>query len=344
MNHKLLFEVSWEVCNKVGGIYTVITSKLEQATAAFGKNYFLIGPLLDSNPGFVESNSASMLTIKHKLDHLGILAKVGYWDLPEKPAVILVPPSIVDKDKILFELWEEYGVDSMTGGWDYIEPVSFANHAGRVIEAISDIYDDLETIAHFHEWMTGSGLLYLRKYAPHISTVFTTHATILGRSIAGNGIDLYRVIENINPDSEAARFNILAKYSMEKICAHEADSFTTVSDITAMEAKHLLNVPVDQVLPNGFDMSKVPDYQKNPEHFKKNRKRLLEIASKFLQKDIDEENAFILSTSGRYEYRNKGLDVLLDAIARIKKEDRLAKNKELIVFMFVLAGSNEANN
>lgn len=344
MNHKLLFEVSWEVCNKVGGIYTVITSKLEQATAAFGKNYFLIGPLLDSNPGFVESNSASMLTIKHKLDHLGILAKVGYWDLPEKPAVILVPPSIVDKDKILFELWEEYGVDSMTGGWDYIEPVSFANHAGRVIEAISDIYDDLETIAHFHEWMTGSGLLYLRKYAPHISTVFTTHATILGRSIAGNGIDLYRVIENINPDSEAARFNILAKYSMEKICAHEADSFTTVSDITAMEAKNLLNVPVDQVLPNGFDMSKVPDYQKNPEHFKKNRKRLLEIASKFLQKDIDEENAFILSTSGRYEYRNKGLDVLLDAIARIKKEDRLAKNKELIVFMFVLAGSNEANN
>ena len=344
MNHNLLFEVSWEICNKVGGIYTVITSKLEQAVAAFGKNYFLIGPLLGSNPGFIESKSTDMLTIKHKLDSLGIPAQVGYWDLPTKPSVILVPAAQVDKDKILYELWEDFGIESMTGGWDYIEPVTFATLAGKVIDAVSDIHHDKHIIAHFHEWMTSAGLFYLKKYAPHISTVFTTHATILGRSIAGNGIDLYSVIENLNPDKEAAKFNVFAKYSMEKICAREADCFTTVSDITAMEAQHLLNVKVDKVLPNGFNLGTVPDFKTKPEYFKTNREKLLKIASDFLQKEIAEEKAFLLATSGRYEFRNKGLDVLLSSIASIRDRGELPADKELIVFMFVLAGATEMHN
>ena len=64
-----LFEVSWEVCNKVGGINTVLITKLKQAIKKFGENYILIGPLLERNTNFIEANSPKLDKISQLLTH-----------------------------------------------------------------------------------------------------------------------------------------------------------------------------------------------------------------------------------------------------------------------------------
>lgn len=338
----LLFEVSWEVCNKVGGIYTVIVSKVEEVIKEFGNKYILVGPWLERSEGFIEEADPSILGIKQKLDKIRLDAKVGRWDIPGRPLVVLVKiDQGLNKEKILYELWEDFGVDSMTGGYDYIEPVLFAHNAGRAIEAISELYDDDHILAQFHEWMCGSGLLYLRKNCPHISTVFTTHATILGRSMAGNGIDIYHLPEKINSDHEAQRFNVLAKHSMEKASARFADCFTTVSEITSMEAELILGCSPHKVLPNGFNVHAIPDPVQNNDFYQKNRKSLLDFASRFYQQDFEDENTLIISTSGRYEFHNKGLDVLIDTLGKLKNDNHIPAGKKLLVYFFILAGSEE---
>ncbi len=280
-----LFEVSWEVCNKVGGIYTVIKSKLGEAKREFGDNYCLIGPLLENNPDFEEETGIEVNNLKHKLVGAGITACIGRWKCAERPRVILIKyKETLDQGKLLYQMWEDFGVDSMTGTWDYIEPVFFATIAGKTIETLAHFYSDCNIVAQFHEWIAGAGLLYLRKKAPFVSTVFTTHATVLGRSMAGNGINIYKVFDEINTDSEAARFGVIAKHSLECSTAREADCFTTVSEITALEAKHMLNVEPDYVLPNGFNVKETPEPGKSREFFDKNRGKLLQFASQFLKK------------------------------------------------------------
>lgn len=338
--NKFLFEVSWEVCNKVGGIYTVLKSKLSEVQKEFGDHYILIGPLLKNNPEFVEEKSIELTNIRHKLQTAGIAAKIGRWNDSGGPIVVLVNyTGTIDKDKLLYELWEQYGVDSMAAGWDYVEPVLFATMAGKVIEVLSELYEENQVIAQFHEWMTGAGLLYLHKKAPHIATVFTTHATILGRSMAGSGIDIYSGDELTNPLAEAAHFNILAKYSMERISAREADCFTTVSQITAREAKKMIKHTVDQLLPNGFNVKDTPDTLADQEYFNENRKKLLDFASRFLQKEFIPENTLIISTSGRYEFHNKGIDVFIEALGELKRSGNVNHGKSMIAFFFVLAGA-----
>jgi phosphorylase/glycogen(starch) synthase len=336
----LLFEVSWEVCNKVGGIYTVIKSKIKEVKNKFNDNYLLIGPLFENNPEIIETDDKQVKNIKAELLKMGFTAKVGRWDSAEKPLVILVGyKNTLDQNKLLYQLWEDYSVDSMSGGWDYIEPVIFSTMAAKVIEAISNLYADYTIFAQFHEWMCGAGLLYIKKSAPHISTIFTTHATVLGRALSGNGIEIYKVLADIDPHSEATRFHVLAKHSIEKATAREADCFTTVSEITAIEAKHLLGIEPDMILPNGFSVHQVPSYDQKKEYFQNNRKKLIDFARKFLNKEFPNEETVIISTSGRYEFHNKGINLLLDALGQLNKQQELASNRQLLVYLFILTGA-----
>ncbi|MDY6934980.1 MAG: alpha-glucan family phosphorylase [Spirochaetota bacterium] len=340
MNKKkrFLFEVSWEVCNKVGGIYTVIISKLEEVKNNLGENYILIGPLFENNPEFYEDNSDDSKKIQDILIRSGVFSKVGRWNVYENPRVILVKYNdTIDQEKTLYQLWEQYGVDSMTGKWDYIEPVLFSTVAAKAIEAIHFLFEDFDIIAHFHEWMTGAGLLYLKRNIPEIATVFTTHATMLGRCMAGNGVDIYSILQNIDSKKEANKFNVVAKHSMESASAMEADCFTTVSEITAMEARHILHVVPDIVLTNGFNVNKVPDYYSNEEYYKTNREKILRFASRFLSKHFIDKDTVIMSTSGRYEFHNKGIDVIIEALGELyKSQDEL--RKEIIMFFFAIGG------
>lgn len=339
MDKTFLFEVSWEICNKVGGIHTVIISKLPQVKKSFNDNYCLIGPWLDENSGFIEEIGPDSTNILRKLRETGIAARIGRWDTPENPRVILIKfQNVLDQNKLLYQLWEDYGVESMGGAWDYIEPVLFSTVAAKAIEAISPFYGDRQQIAQFHEWMTGAGLLYLKKRAPRIATVFTTHATMLGRSIAGNGMDLYAVLETVNSDSEAVRLNVVPKHTMECASAREADCFTTVSDITAREAEHILNCVPDIVLPNGFMVEQTVDFTVETAARRENRKKILDFAGQHLKKKLDADNTLLITTSGRYEFRNKGIDILLDSLGKLQQEeDTLAK--DIVALMFVVAGS-----
>ncbi|MBN1525477.1 MAG: alpha-glucan family phosphorylase [Spirochaetales bacterium] len=333
-------EVSWEVCNKVGGIYTVIKSKISEVKKQFNEHCCFIGPLMDNNPEFEETKDVQTEELRKELTRYGYHMKVGRWKTSEKPLVILVGyKNSIDQNKLLYQLWEDYSVDSMTGGWDYIEPVIFSTMAGKIIEALSNHLPNMAIVAQFHEWMCGAGLLYIKKRVPRVSTIFTTHATVLGRSMCGNGIDIYKMLSDINPELESTRFHVLAKHSIEQITAREADCFTTVSEITAIEAQYLLKTHPDVTLPNGFNVSAAPSCTTTPDFYRKNRERLISFASRFLRRELPPEDTIIISTSGRYEFRNKGIDLFLDALGQINKNPELLGNKHILVYLFILTGA-----
>jgi len=339
-----LFEVSWEVCNKVGGIYTVITSKMRQTIAEYGENYFLLGPDLKTNIDFEETEEDCWTRIRETTAMKDIACRFGRWKIPGEPKVILVSAGKkYNKDQLLYTLWEEHGVDSIAGGWDYIEPVMFSYACGEVIETVYNILirpQEEPAVAHFHEWMCGAGLLYLKEKTPEIATVFTTHATILGRSLAGSGMDIYSGMDRISPQREASAHNITAKYSMEAASARNADCFTTVSEITATEVLNFLGRQPDVITPNGLDIENIPDLSENRTPALKAREKLLEGASRFLRKDFPKQTK-IMIISGRYEFHNKGVDVFLDALARLEKD--LDENEPILVFFAMVAGHTDLN-
>ena len=254
-----LFEASWEVCNKIGGIHTVISTKALTVTKTMGDNYITIGPDLvqeQANPEF-EADDSLLSAWREGLYAEGVRVRIGRWRVEGRPIAILIDYKslISQKDDVLKQMWEDYHVDSISGQWDYIEPVLFGYAAGMVIKSYVENFctSTQKAVAHFHEWMTASGGLYLRKHSPYVATVFTTHATVTGRCIAGNGLPLYSDLHKFNADEIARRFNVTAKHSIEKMAALYHDAFLTVSEITANECKYLLGREVTGITPNGFE-------------------------------------------------------------------------------------------
>ena len=333
-----LFEVSWEVCNRIGGIHTVLSTKVRDAAKIFGDRYVLLGPDLKTNTDFEETDEACWTRLRESTAIKDLPCRFGRWKIPGEPKVILVGAGRkYDKDQLLYRLWEVFGVDSIAGGWDYVEPVMFSFACGEVIETFYNLYlrpHHLAAVAQFHEWMTGAGLLYLKKHLPEVGTVFTTHATVLGRALAGSGMDIYAVMDQIAPQREAAAHNVTAKYSMESAAAREADCFTTVSEITATEAKNFLGRCPDVITPNGLDIEGIPDLASDRRPALKARERLLAAASRFLRREFSPDT-LLVAISGRYEFRNKGMDIFLNALGRLDREEMEAP---VLAYMFVLGG------
>jgi phosphorylase/glycogen(starch) synthase len=338
-----LFEVSWEVCNKVGGIYTVVSTKALSIAKRMKDNFILIGPDLDreghTNPEF-EEDTELYQSWRASLKQKGLNVKVGRWKIIGKPIVFLIDfsPLFSKKDQIFTELWTEYHLDSLSGQWDYIEPAMFGYAAGMVIKSFNDynLNAGKKVVSQFHEWMTGTGLLYLEKYAPQIATVFTTHATVLGRSIAGNNLPLYSLLGKIDSLAKVKEFNVVSKHSLESISAMEADVFTTVSELTAKEAYHFLGKEVDFVTPNGFEDNIVPS---DGDYIKIRQKavdKLKKVAEALLGYQLSDDVKFI-GTSGRYEFKNKGLDAFIDAVAELNNKEKF--NKEIVAYILVPANN-----
>ena len=336
-----IFEVSWEVCNKVGGIHTVISTK-SLSLSKNCKELVLIGPDTwrdsDEHPEFIEDNTIYYEWHK-KAEAEGIRVRVGRWDIIGKPKVLLVDFSryINLKDGILFKLWGDYKLDSLSGQWDYIEPALFGYAAGKVIESFVNfnfsVHD--KVIAQFHEWMTGTGILYLKTNLPQVATSFTTHATAVGRSIAGNGLPLYKNLSDYNGDLIARDFNIASKQSLEKLSAQNADVFTTVSEITALECAQLLKKEVDIVTPNGFENDFVPSSKEYAAKRKIARKQFINVAENLFDYKYEKEPV-IIATSGRYEFSNKGYDLFIDALGRLNKD----LNLETEILAYILVPGN----
>ena len=326
-----VFESSWEVCNKVGGIYTVLSSRAKTLQEEMKDHIIFIGPDFwkeNESPYFKEEKSL-FAEWQWAAKEQGLTVRVGRWTVPGEPIAILVDfnPFFEQKNEIYGWLWEHYQVDSLHAYGDYDEASMFSYAAALVVESFYQQYQlqNSRVVYHANEWMCGLGALYINNKLPQIGTVFTTHATSIGRSIAGNQKPLYDYLFAYNGDLMAGELNMQSKHSIEKQTALYVDCFTTVSDITANECKELLDKPVDVVLPNGFDNSFVPKGAAFTRKRKAARKRLLEVANALLGEQLDDDT-LIVSTSGRYEFRNKGIDVFVEAMNRLLRDRDLKKN------------------
>lgn len=325
-----IFESSWEVCNKVGGIYTVLSSRAKTLQDKINDHLIFIGPDCwgeKKNPYFKEDQSL-LSAWKTKATGEGLNLKIGRWAIPGEPIAVLVDfkPFFEEKDQIYTWLWENYQVDSLHAYGDYDEASMFSYAAAKVVESFykHNLDKTQKVVYHANEWMCGLGALYINKLLPEIGTIFTTHATSIGRSIAGNNKPLYDYLFAYNGDQMSWELNMQSKHSIEKQTALHVDCFTTVSDITANECKELLDKPVDFVLPNGFDNSFVPKGAEFTKRRKIARKRLLDVANALLGEELDDDT-LIVSTSGRYEFRNKGVDVYIEAMNRLLRDKDLKK-------------------
>ena len=341
----LLFETSWEVCNKVGGIYAVLSTKAKTLQKRYKDNLIFIGPDLwsadNASPSFIEGKTPLASWQRHTGLPSGVRVRVGRWDVPGKPLAVLVTYDALYpyKNELYAEMWERYGVDSLHAYGDYDESCMFAYAAALVIESIVKWKDNpqMKVVAHFDEWTTGMGLLYIKSRLPHVATVFTTHATSIGRSICGNGKPLYDYMPGYFGDQMAEELNMQSKHSLEKAAAHAADAFTTVSEVTARECEQLLERrPL--VTPNAFEQNYVPKGAKFTSTRAAARKRMLQVAGA-LTGQVFPEDTMIIATSGRLEMRNKGIDVYLDALSSLRDalERVTSLSRKVVAFVLVPA-------
>lgn len=334
-----IFESSWEVCNKVGGIYTVLSTRAKTLHDVYKDRLFFIGPDFwagKDNPLFVESDNLCVAWKEHALKEEGLKVRIGRWNIPGEPIAILVDffPFFAKKDAIYGKMWEDFRVDSLHAYGDYDEASMFSYAAGKIVESFYrfNLTENDKVIYQAHEWMTGLGALYVQKAVPQIATIFTTHATSIGRSIAGNNKPLYDYLFAYNGDQMAQELNMEAKHSIEKQTAHHVDCFTTVSELTNNECRELLDKPADVVLMNGFEDDFVPQGRAFAPKRKKARAALLNLANKLLGTTLNDDT-LIIGTSGRYEFKNKGINVYLEALNRLTRDKNL--KKEVLAFIKV---------
>ena len=339
-----LFEISWEVCNKVGGIYTVVSTKARTLSQVEGLNAIYIGPDLwkqKVNPLFTEDKRLWSAWRK-STENEKFTVRCGYWEIPGRPKVILVDYKgyMEDKDSIYSELWSDFGVDSLHGYGDYDDSMIFGYSVGRVIESFyKKVVKKGNVVVQAHEWQSGGAALYVKKHLPEAGTIFTTHATSIGRSIASNGKPLYDYFEGYNGDQMADELNVQSKHSVERVSAANVDCFTTVSEITARECKQLIERDIDVILENGFEKDFVPTGKDFAAKREKARAARLRVAAA-LTGDTISDDALIIGIGGRMEMRNKGIDMFLEAMARLNSSEELTR--DVVAFIDVPAWSDTA--
>ncbi len=352
MTPDYIIEVSWEVCNKVGGIYTVLSTRAKTILTKTDAQLMFIGPDLwkeTANPLFKEDKRL-MAGWRKKAIEEGLNIRIGRWMIPGEPVAVLVDftPYYNIKNDIYAEAWNLFKVDSLHAYGDYDEASMFSYAAAKVAESYyrNEIVKKAKTgqaenncqlpkvIYQAHEWMTGLGALFLKHWIPSIATIFTTHATSIGRSIAGNMKPLYDYMEGYNGDQMADELNMQSKHSIEKQAAHRVDCFTTVSEITDRECAQLLEKKADVITVNGFEDDFVPKGAAFTAKRKEARKVMLNVASKLLGQEFADDT-IIVSTGGRYEFRNKGIDILLESLNRLAHEPSL--DRDVLAFINVPA-------
>lgn len=339
-----LVEVAWEVCNQVGGIYTVIRSKAPAMINQWGGRYCMIGPFINKNI------LAELEPLDDFNDVFGIAAanlrKKGYqvnyaeWLVPGKPRVVLLSPNSVDeklRNGYKYLLWENHGIS--TPDSPLINQVTAFAFLTKLFiqELVSLIGDDTPAIAHFHEWMSGLPILDVKHEKITIKTIFTTHATQLGRHLAINSPAFYAHLPFFKWESEALKFGVETEARIEFACANKADLLTTVSEVTARECKHLLQRKPEVVLPNGLNIERfeaLHEFQNMHVTFKEEIHRFV-MGHFFQSYAFDLDKTIYFFASGRYEYKNKGFDLTLEALYRLNQ--RLKEEKaEVTVVMFLI--------
>lgn len=337
-----IFEASWEVCNMVGGIYTVLSTKAETLEKELHDNLIFIGPDVwqeSESPYFEEDTNLLNNWKHHFIQETGLKIRIGRWKIHGHPISILIDftPLYYRKNEIYGHMWEKFEINSLAAYGDYDEASMFGYSTGMIIENYYKFHNLTQAdnvIAHFNEWMTTFGEFYIKEKVPEIATIFTTHATTIGRSIAGNNKPLYDYMKGYNGDQMAFELNVASKHSTEKAGAHLADCFTTVSKITGIECAQLLDKNPDIITPNGFEDSFVAKGKNFDKKRKEARAKLTQVAETLFGYKIKADTTFVC-TAGRYEYKNKGIDVFIESLKQLSLKSDL--KKEVIAFIMVPA-------
>ena len=345
MQPDYIFETSWEVCNRVGGIYAVLSTRAASMQAEHPDKVFFFGPDFgDHSDIYFREDKSLLKNWRLKIGDLKIPVRIGRWMVPGEPIAILLKfDSLWEKKNAIYAwAWDKFQVQSHAAYGDYDESCLFGYAAGMVMESLYKWLkakgegQTANVCMHANEWQTAFSIFYLQDHCPEIATLFTTHATGIGRSIAGNGKPLYDYFEGYNGDQMAQELNMVSKHSVEKQAAHHADCFTTVSSITARECKQLLDKPVDIVTPNGFEPTFVPKGKAFDERREAARAALRKVAGEQLG-GVVPENALFVAISGRLEWKNKGIDVFAEALDKLaQKIYHSTKNeKEVVAFVMI---------
>jgi glycogen(starch) synthase len=337
----VVFEASWEVTNKCGGIYTVVTSKIQLMQANYG-SYYLIGPLFDTIPSdFIQEQPPEPYARAFaELAREGIRCVYGTWNIPGRPDTILVDARSLwpQVDEIKTLLWDHYRIDSLFSAGDFAEPLLWSWGVGKLLRALEDVFHYSHVVAHFHEWLAGFALLYLKEKHSRIATVFTTHATMLGRTLASNDPQAFDDFEHIDAEATAKKYSVSDKFSTERACALNAHVFTTVSTLTAKECKAFFGRDPD-ILPNGLEIDTFPTFDDASFRHFKFKEKLYDymIAHFFPHYTFDLTQTLFYYFGGRYEYKNKGLDITIDSLARLNDQLKEEKSTKTIVMLFFVA-------
>ncbi|MGK0638149.1 glycosyltransferase [Schleiferia thermophila] len=342
-NKTILFEVSWEVGNQLGGIYTVIRSKLPSITKVFGENYCLLGPLIN------DSISAEFEEIDDSLDFfsktvkglrdLGFEVRYGRWLVSGRPKIILINPIAVYNRLDVFKrhLFQDFAIEPRDNDDLYDQVIMWSDTLRSFFRIVNQFKGTHTVIAHFHEWMASIPILDIKKEGLKIKTVFTTHATMLGRYLAMNDPEFYQKLPYYNAEEHARRFGITSMYQIEKLSAQNSDTFTTVSELTANECLYLLGKKPDVITPNGLNLARFSanhEIQVRHENYKK-KIQTFAISHFFPSYTFDLSKTLFFFTSGRYEYKNKGFDVTIEALKNLNKLMIEANIDQTIITFFI---------
>ncbi|KAL8825991.1 MAG: hypothetical protein Q9191_004075, partial [Dirinaria sp. TL-2023a] len=348
-NH-LLFEVSTEAANRVGGIYSVIKSKAPVTTAEYGERYTLIGPLnrasaaveveplTPTNPELAETITA--------MKARGIDMIYGRWLIEGAPRILLIDTKTGYRwlDEWKADLWNTAGIPTPVGDDETNEAVVFGYLIAWFLGELVSHERRKAVIAHFHEWLAGVALPLTKKRRIDVTTIFTTHATLLGRYLCAGSVDFYNNLQYFDCDAEAGQRGIYHRYCIERAAAHAADVFTTVSHITAYESEHLLKRKPDGVLPNGLNVKKFSAMHEFQNLHQQNKEKIHDFVRGHFygHNDFEPENTLYFFTSGRYEYRNKGVDMFIESLARLNHRLKVSGSKMTIVTFIIMPARTQS--
>jgi glycogen(starch) synthase len=320
----------------------VLRSKAPEMVDQWNARYCLIGPDgTDSSQFEFEERrpTSAMARALEALEQAGLKARFGRWLISGRPRVILLDHNLPHDrlNELKGRFWADHGIEGRDGDPYIDNAISFADAVYHLFTSLSQHYAPRLLIGHFHEWMGAMAIPLIRRARLPVTTVFTTHATILGRYIASSRAGLYEQLPHLDDAAEARSFNITPIHQMERACAHGSHVFTTVSEVTGEECKHLLGREPDVYLPNGLNIERYEALHQLQYLHKKNKACIHRFVRGhfFPSYSFDLEKTLYFFTSGRYEPRNKGFDLCLESLARLNYEIAAAGLDVNVVFFII---------
>ena len=347
----LLFEFAWEVCNQIGGIYTVMKTKAPSMVERWGESYIMVGPYNQHTSSLEFEVSEVPEWLKPALQRLaakGIGCHFRHWLIDGHPQALLLDYQACYNwlGDTKYYLWNDNGISLEGHDGEVDAVVAFGSAITELLQAVTDTVHGRKIVGHFHEWMAGTAIPRIRHLRIPVSTVFTTHATQLGRYIASNDPNFYSNLPWINPDEAARYYTIWSKYAIERAAAHASHIFTTVSEVTAREAEHLLGRKPDFVLPNGLNTHQFAALHEFQNLHLKYKERIHEFVMGhfFPSYSFDLDRTLYFFTSGRYEYLNKGMDLFIESLHQLNERLKATPKPPTVVAFIITRAPTKSLN